>query len=392
MRSNKNLNNIHKSLMDIIKIINAIAIEIYPPITLEIKSDSVSPSCIFMFLTVLDIKDGTFSSFIIAPTSSPDKIGLFKASLFLNMPFMPFATLLLSPNKEFNNKENFLQKSTASIKDTSPPTTFTILAIKPCRNPISVKNNIKITTIKSTTLPLATLPRTLFIKTPFKNCSIKNILCKYFYCFCIIFSFYVKHYIIMEQFTFALNNKITKNGIFSALEKLYPVHCPPVIVCIGTDGVAGDSLGPFIGTILKERKVNAYVYGNLNKPITAYEVPYLNSFLNEVHSDSKIIVIDSAVGDAEETGLIKITDSGIKPGLGAKKNLPLVGDISIIGIVAPKSKNATEQLKSTRLRLIYEMANVIADGIEEFIAYYWQTREERKKMFYGISKIKTVAK
>lgn len=200
------------------------------------------------------------------------------------------------------------------------------------------------------------------------------------------------YYTVMEQFTFALNNKTAKTGIFSALEKLYPVRCPPVIVCIGTDGVAGDSLGPFIGTLLKERKINAYVYGNLLKPITAYEVPYLKSFLKGAHPDSKVIVIDSAVGESEETGLIKITDCGIKPGLGARKNLPLVGDISIIGIVAPKSKNSTEQLKNTRLRLVYEMATVIADGIENFISYYWLARAEKRNAFFGISKIRAEEK
>lgn len=191
----------------------------------------------------------------------------------------------------------------------------------------------------------------------------------------------------MKQFSFCVDNKIAKNGVFSSLEKLYPVHCPPVIVCIGTDSVSGDSLGPLVGTMLKERKVSAYIYGNLCKPITAREAPFLNDFLRGSHPDSKVIVIDSAIGHENEVGVVKVFNDGIKPGLGANKNLPKVGDISIIGIVSPKSIRQLERLKRTRLRLIYSLATLIADALEEFISYTWATRSA-KRSFIGISKIK----
>ena len=44
----------------------------------------------------------------------------------------------------------------------------------------------------------------------------------------------------------------------------------PVIVCIGTDAVVGDCLGPLVGSLLKERlKGKTYVFGTVESPVTA---------------------------------------------------------------------------------------------------------------------------
>ena len=172
----------------------------------------------------------------------------------------------------------------------------------------------------------------------------------------------------MEQFSFSINNSVAKCGISSSLIRLYDQKMP-VIVCIGTDGVAGDSLGPFVGTILKDRNIPAFIYGHLDSPITAYEVPTLGEFLKKTHPDSLVLVIDSAVGSPEDIGVVKIADCGLKPGLGAHKDLPCVGNVSIMGVVEKKGKTSVQSLKQTRLRLIWKMANVIADGICDYSDY-----------------------
>ncbi len=172
----------------------------------------------------------------------------------------------------------------------------------------------------------------------------------------------------MEQFSFSINNSVAKSGVCSSLMKIYSQKMP-VIVCIGTDGVAGDSLGPFVGTLLKQRDIPAFIYGHLDSPITAYEVPSLFEFLKKTHPDSEILAIDSAVGKEEDIGVIKISNCGLKPGLGAQKDLPCIGNISIMGIVEKRGKYSVQQLKHTRLRLIWQMANTIADGICDYIDY-----------------------
>ena len=141
----------------------------------------------------------------------------------------------------------------------------------------------------------------------------------------------------------------------------------PVIACIGSDLVLGDSLGPLVGTMLIKKKVAAYVYGTLSAPITAKEIICAKTHLKILHPDSFIIAIDAAVGNTDDIGLIKVSDKGLKPGLGVDKNLGIIGDCSIIGVVAGKSLQNYNLFNLTRLNLIYKMAERIANGVEKFL-------------------------
>jgi putative sporulation protein YyaC len=88
-----------------------------------------------------------------------------------------------------------------------------------------------------------------------------------------------------------------------------------------------------------------------------------------MHPNSISIAIDAAVGDSEDTGLIRVINKGLKPGLGVNKNLGTVGDISIIGVVSGKSNKNYDLFNLTRLNLVYRMAENIVGGIEKYVAY-----------------------
>lgn len=166
----------------------------------------------------------------------------------------------------------------------------------------------------------------------------------------------------MIKFVF---NSLERNNSFEiskCLKQNYNSNIP-VIVCIGSDIVVGDSLGPYVGTKLNKLiGEKSFIYGTLDNPITAKEIPIVSQTIKTLHPRSKIIVIDAAVGNKEDVGQVKIYDQGIKPGLGVNKNLPLIGDVSIIGIVSDKlgDKNA---LTSVRMWLIEKLATDIINGV-----------------------------
>ena len=133
----------------------------------------------------------------------------------------------------------------------------------------------------------------------------------------------------------------------------------PVIVCVGTDLVVGDSFGPLVGSLIKNRlEGKAFVYGTLDNPITAKEVETVYNTVGLLHPNSKVLVVDAAVGNLEDVGTIKIRAEGIKPGLGFKKDLPVIGNVSIIGVVADKNASFT-----VRLGLVYALALDVSEGI-----------------------------
>lgn len=172
------------------------------------------------------------------------------------------------------------------------------------------------------------------------------------------------------EYSFNVYNSMAAGGEVLALKKILPeIEGVPVIVCIGSDLSVGDSLGPVTGTKLKEklRGYNVYVYGTLAKPLTAHEVKYTNQFIKNTHPNSTVIAIDAAVGAAGDIGLIKVAKRGIKPGSGANKRLQKVGDVSVMGIVAEKSLFNYSLFSSTRLNIVYKMAEIIAEGVATFI-------------------------
>lgn len=180
------------------------------------------------------------------------------------------------------------------------------------------------------------------------------------------------------EYSFNVYNSLASSGEVLALRKILPqLDVAPVIVCIGSDLSVGDSLGPVTGTKLKEKLKgqNVYVYGTLAKPITAHEVKYTNQFIRNTHPNSTVIAIDAAVGTAGDIGLIKVAKRGLKPGSGANKRLAKVGDVSVMGIVAEKSLFNYSLFSSTRLNIVYKMAEIIADGVATFIMEALQNKK-----------------
>lgn len=196
------------------------------------------------------------------------------------------------------------------------------------------------------------------------------------------------------EYCFNLFNKLASDGVAMAVDKFLRAESTgaekdsralrclkaakraesasdglPVVLCIGSDLAIGDSLGPIVGSMLKYKTqgLNAFLYGTLSAPVTAKEIKYMRTFLRETHRGKKVIAVDAAVGSEGDIGLIKINDSPLLPGAGANKKLGKIGDLSVMGIVAEKSLLSYGILNTTRLNLVYSMAEIISDGLSSLL-------------------------
>lgn len=162
----------------------------------------------------------------------------------------------------------------------------------------------------------------------------------------------------------------------------------PVVVCIGSDLAIGDSLGPIVGSMLKYKTqgLPVFIYGTLASPITAKEIKYLRPFLKETHKNCQVIAIDAAVGAQGDIGLVKASNTPLLPGAGANKKLGAVGDISIMGIVAEKSVANYGLLNTTRLNLVYSMAEKIAESLA-MLLYERQKNVQTQKELSSFSEM-----
>ncbi len=165
----------------------------------------------------------------------------------------------------------------------------------------------------------------------------------------------------MNTYVFNSLKRDNSEEISKTVNLLYDTD-KPVIICIGSDLVVGDSLGPIVGSsLVKQLNGKAYVYGTLSNPVTAKEIHTLRDNVSKLHPFSKTLVIDAAVGNTEEIGYLKINKSGIKPGLGVNKDLPALGDVSIIGVVSDKDNSPLNY--TTRFSLVYSLVNDIVNGL-----------------------------
>lgn len=137
-----------------------------------------------------------------------------------------------------------------------------------------------------------------------------------------------------------------------------------LIVCIGTDRSTGDSLGPLIGSRLKESQLTTFhVYGTLEDPIHAVNLEEKLLEIINKHKDPFVIGIDACLGRSTSVGYISLADGPVKPGAAVNKNLPPVGNIHITGIVNVGGFMEYMVLQNTRLHFVIKMANKIAESI-----------------------------
>lgn len=110
-----------------------------------------------------------------------------------------------------------------------------------------------------------------------------------------------------------------------------------VVLCIGCQKVVGDSLGPLVGTKLVETlSSDTIVYGMLDSNINARNLMIVSNMIKALHPDRTLLAIDAALGKQGEVGSIQVYTHGLYPGSATNKNLPCIGDISIIGVVNQK--------------------------------------------------------
>lgn len=143
----------------------------------------------------------------------------------------------------------------------------------------------------------------------------------------------------------------------------YPRYDDIIIVGIGTDKCIGDCLGPLVGTILIRRDFSFPVYGTLKRPLHALNLRNRVASIKSRHPNAFIIAIDACLGEEDNIGTIQIRSGPIDPGKGVGKNLPSVGDLSIIGIVEKLDNGSSVSLHNIRLSFVLEMAEIIAEGI-----------------------------
>ncbi|WHY94995.1 spore protease YyaC [Neobacillus cucumis] len=144
-----------------------------------------------------------------------------------------------------------------------------------------------------------------------------------------------------------------------------------IFLCIGSDRSTGDSFGPMVGTMLKDRKIPFPVYGTLEEPVHALNFKKILKGIKQTHNEPFIVAIDAALGEASQIGLIVLKEGAIFPGKALNKGLPSVGDYHLKAIVNYLDPyNPMESLNTTRLNTVMKLADIVTRIISRAIEDY----------------------
>ena len=147
----------------------------------------------------------------------------------------------------------------------------------------------------------------------------------------------------------------------SQLLARYPL--PPGELCFGSDRVSGDSLGPFVGTLLLKNQPALPVLGTLTDPVHALNLRDTLCFLSEKFPGHPVVAIDASLGSRMHQEFLTIGSGSLEPGAGVDKILGSAGDLFITGIVAPTGPLPQLNLQTVRLSLVMRFAECIAKAI-----------------------------
>lgn len=138
-----------------------------------------------------------------------------------------------------------------------------------------------------------------------------------------------------------------------------------IVICIGSDRSTGDSLGPLVGTSLKQTQPpRTTVWGTLSNPVHALNLERYRAELGKFTTHPLVIAVDACLGKPGSVGLIDVGKGPLIPGAGVNKKLPPIGQIYLSGIVNLGGFMEQMVLQSTRLFHVSEIASVIAHALQ----------------------------
>ena len=137
-----------------------------------------------------------------------------------------------------------------------------------------------------------------------------------------------------------------------------------VFLCIGSDLVVVDSLGPLVGTMLVEHGVPFHVFGTLEDPIHALNLKKRLNDIKKQFQQPLIIAVDACIGDKDQLGSIIFEKGPLFPGIALGKSLPSVGDYQIKAVVGCKNIYEPSQIfQNTRLYHVINTAKEVTEMI-----------------------------
>ncbi len=163
-------------------------------------------------------------------------------------------------------------------------------------------------------------------------------------------------------------NKFVKK-LENNIKKLDNSFSHIILLCIGTDTLIGDAIGPIIGSNLKNLE-NEYikVYGSIGNNLDFSNAKNTVEELYKKYNNPFIITIDAALSKEKKIGEIHISNGYIKIGNALEKSICFYSNVNIkcvVGKYNKLDKNDNISVLNNALKEdVYNMAEIVSKGIK----------------------------
>lgn len=140
-------------------------------------------------------------------------------------------------------------------------------------------------------------------------------------------------------------------------------------LCVGSDYILWDALGPMTGTILKnyvlKDSIRHKVCGTIDNTLNGVNIEQKYLSLKQKETDDTIyIAIDVGISNkAEEQNKIFIRDRGIIPGAGIGRSGNQIGDYAIVYLVSKQQFHGKIFLNEV-MEIVIKIVNIIKTILE----------------------------
>lgn len=142
-----------------------------------------------------------------------------------------------------------------------------------------------------------------------------------------------------------------------------------VLVNIGTDLLIGDSFGPLFGQMIKEKNYkNIKNYGNFDNLLQSKAIKESVNKINEKHKNDFIIATDATLISSITHPCYKkigFRFTGVSPGAAFEKDLPKVGNMSILYAIDTAEKVDSFCEDNYRLGDVYKKCRELVDFFDK---------------------------
>ena len=165
--------------------------------------------------------------------------------------------------------------------------------------------------------------------------------------------------------------KSFSNKLKNKIIELNKEYSNIIILCIGTNKVLGDSIGPVVGSFIKKYE-NEYIkiYGTIEKNIDFLNTKNIIEEIYDKYINPYIITIDAALSKKNNVGEIIVSKGYIKIGKALEKNICFYSNINIkcvVGKYENINKNNFKILNDIDEYKINNMRDIVVYGIKELI-------------------------